>query len=204
MFRLCLDWTYKVLERKGLCKEEILRLQNLYSDSISVVVVNDIQGKAIQNIRGSLRQGDIPSMHLFCYGIDPLLTYLDKRLQGILIASTPVFGPVEYMCAPIKPLEERYRVIGYADDVKPAITCMAEFKMVDNALSQFERASGCKLHRDPANKKCKFLPLGQWRGTLQQNDIPCPYMSISDHLDMVGVTQEGLMVKLYRKRLKIL
>ena len=54
-------------------------------------------------------------------------------------------------------------------------------------MALFESASGCKLHRNPASKKCKFLPLAWWRGTLKQEDIPCPYMTISDHLDMVGV-----------------
>ena len=78
-------------------------------------------------------------------------------------------------------------MIGYADDVKPAITTMQEFTVVDKAMELFEKASGCKLHRDPASKKCKFLPLSRWRGTLQQEDIPCPYMSISDHLEMLGV-----------------
>ena len=36
--------------------------------------------------------------------------------------------------------------------------------------------------------KCKFLTLGRWRNTLQQADIPVNYMTLSDHLDMVGVT----------------
>ena len=58
---------------------------------------------------------------------------------------------------------------------------------MDMAMTLFEKASGCHLHRDPASKKCKFLPLARWRGTLQQEDIPCPYMSLSDHLDMLGV-----------------
>ena len=78
-------------------------------------------------------------------------------------------------------------MIGYADDIKPAITSMAEFLVVDKAMELFENASGCKLHRDPATKKCKFLPLARWRGTLQQEDIPCAYMTISEHLEMLGV-----------------
>ena len=90
-------------------------------------------------------------------------------------------------CPPIPPIEERYKVIGYADDVKPAITEMHEFSLVDQAMTLFEKSSGCQLHRDPATKKCKFLPLARWRGTLQQEDIPCSYMSLSDHLDMIGV-----------------
>ena len=126
-------------------------------------------------------------MHLFSHGIDPLLCYLEKRLKGILISSLPVQGPVLHGEPPLQPCEERYKVIGYADDVKPAITCMEEFRLVDRAMALFEQASGCKLHRDPATKKCKFLPLARWKGTLQQEDIPCQYMTISDHLDMVGV-----------------
>ena len=177
---LCLDWTYKVLERKGLDKEVIKRLQNLYSNSKSVVVVNNMQGKTVPNLRGSLRQGELPSMHLFSF------TYLEKRLKGIVVSSTPVQGPVPFLSPPLRPHEQRFKVIGYADDIKPAITTMDEFRLVDKAMLLFERASGCKLHRDPANKKCKFLPLARWRGTLAQEDIPS-YMTISDHLEMVGV-----------------
>ena len=86
-------------------------------------------------------------------------------------------------------LEERYRVVSYADDLKPAITSMEEFSLVNSASALFEAASGCRLHRDPASQKCKFLPLGRWRRTLQQEDLPrsCQYMMLSDHLDMVGV-----------------
>ena len=50
-----------------------------------------------------------------------------------------------------------------------------------------ERASGVKLHRDPTAGKVKFLPLGRWRGTLTQEDLPHQYVLLSDHLDFVGV-----------------
>ena len=103
-------------------------------------------------------------------------------LKGILICSIPVSGPKLLHGPPLPPVELRYKVIGYADDSKPAITSMEEFTVVDRALSLFERASGCKVHRDPANMKCKFLPLGRWRSTLQQEDIPCNYMTLADHL----------------------
>ena len=150
-----------VLERKGLDNRVISRIKNLYRNNLSIVVVNNIQGKAVMNVRLSLRQGDLPSMHLFSYGIDPLLTYLERRLQGIKISSLPVHGPVSPNHPPLPHLEERYKVIGYADDVKPAITSMAEFSLVDKAMELFEKASGCKLHRDPSTKKCKFLSLAR-------------------------------------------
>ena len=127
-------------------------------------------------------------MELFCFGIDLVISRLERVLQGILIASVPVHGPTLQHEPALPPYEQRYKLIGYADDNKPAITTMEEFSIVDRSLAVFERASGCKLHRDPLNKKCKFLPLGRWRNTLQQSDIPCDYMTISDHLDMVGVT----------------
>ena len=56
----------------------------------------------------------------------------------------------------LPPTEERYKVLGFADDVKPAITSMVEFLVVDKVMNLFEEASGCRLHRDPASKKCKF------------------------------------------------
>ena len=111
-------------------------------------------------------------MHLFSYGIDPLLIYLEKRLKG----------PVLPNSLPLASYEERYKVIGYADDVKPAVTCMSEFTLIDRAMDLFERASGCKFHRNPASQKCKFLPLARWRGTLEQTDIPRPYMTLPDLL----------------------
>ena len=72
---------------------------------------------------------------------------------------------------------------------------MQEFVLVDRAMRLFEAASGCKLHRDPASKKCKFMPLARWRGTLEQTDIPCPYMAISDHLEMLGVELRATWAK---------
>ena len=102
---LCLDWVYQVMEKKGLDKRVISRLKTLYMDNFSIVVVNNIQGKAVKNIRLSLRQGDLPSMHFFSYGIDPLLSYLEKRLQGILITTLPVHGPVLPGNQPLPPAE---------------------------------------------------------------------------------------------------
>ena len=96
---------------------------------------------------------------------------------------------------PLPKLEQRYKLIGYADNNKPSITTMEEFETVDHSLALFEKASGCKLHRDPLNKKCKFLPLGRWKTTLKQEEIPCDYMTLSDHLDMVGVTLKASWAK---------
>ena len=185
---LCLDWVKLVLEKKGVAAAALARFSNIYSDGITVPVVNNIPGKAILNKRLSLRQGDRPSGIWFCYGIDPLLVYLERRLQGILIHSIPFQGPLQQgHTGALPPQESRYRVQGYLDDCKPAITSMAEFQLVDRACRIFERSSGCRLHRNPDTNKCKILALGRWKGTLQQEDIPLPHLKLTDHLDYLGV-----------------
>ena len=194
---LDMAWVYLVLAKKGVAQEIINRVARLYSDSYTVVVVNNVLGKTISNTRGSLRQGDVPSMFWFSVGIDPLLIYLGKRLTGIPITSLPVSGPclesAPGHCLP--PVQQLYKLVAYADDVKPGISSMQEFMLVDQACCLIERASGVKLHRDPAAGKVKFLALGRWKGTLTQEDLPFQYIKLSDHLDFVGVELRSTFIQ---------
>ena len=66
-------WCFMVLKKKGLDDQVIERYKNLYADNISIVVVNGIKGRAVKNIRMSVRQGDKFAMELFSYGMDPIL-----------------------------------------------------------------------------------------------------------------------------------
>ena len=179
---LCLEWVKMVLRKKGVAEAALDRFSNIYEDGISIPIINNIPGNPIVNNRLSLRQGDRPSGVWFCYGIDPLLAYLENRLQGILVHSLPVQGPALHGQV-LPPIETRYKVQGYLDDCKPAITTMAEFQLVDSACLLFEKSSGCRLHRNPNLNKCKVLILGRWRGLLEQEDIPLPYLRMTDHLD---------------------
>ena len=123
-----------------------------------MVVVNNSMGKAIMNLRWSLRQGDVPSMFWFAFAIDPLIAFLDNKLKGILIYSLLLHGPApEGLQSPLPDLEQRYREVGYADDLKPAITNIQEFSIVDHASELFKKRSGCQLHRDPESGKFQFL-----------------------------------------------
>ena len=165
-----------------------MRLKALYSDGIIIPVINSTPGRPIYDIRGSLRQGGVGSMEWFSYGIDPLLHFLDLHLTGIPISSLPVSGPANVSEPfPLPCSEERFKVMAYCDDVKPAICSIKEFNVADAGASLFESAAGTRLHRDPASQKCKFLALGKWKRELKQEDIPTPYMRLTDTLDMVGV-----------------
>ena len=82
---MVLTWVFQVLEAKGVDKQFINTLKNLYDNHLTVVVINNIQGKCFQNKRWSIRQGDRPSSLLFCFGLDPYLDWLERRLTGITI-----------------------------------------------------------------------------------------------------------------------
>ena len=72
---------------------------------------------------------------------------------------------------------------------------MYEFTLVDRTSLLFEKASGSELHRDPRSGKVKFLPLGRWRGVLEEEDLPVRYVKVSEHLDMLGVKLRGSFIQ---------
>ena len=53
---LVITWVFQVLRKKGLSEAVMNILKNLYNDNLSVVLVNNIQAKAVLNHRLSLRQ----------------------------------------------------------------------------------------------------------------------------------------------------
>ena len=86
-------------------------------------------------------------MDWFAMGIDPLLCYLEQRLVGIPVSSLPVLGPSEEgQVCPLPNLEERFKVMAFCDDVKPAICSLGDFVIADEGASLFERAAGTRLH----------------------------------------------------------
>ena len=137
---MVLHWVLKVLKAKGLDQEVINRLTNIYSDNLTIVVVNNILGKTIPNNYWSIRQGDRQSSGLFCYGIDPHLVWLEMRLRGIPIYRQLSFGPALPGKESELELAESYKVIGYIDDIKPAITSMFKFTLVDQGSSRLPLA----------------------------------------------------------------
>ena len=127
---IVLTWVFQVLVAKGLDKQVVNRLYNLYNTHLTLVVINGVQGRCFSNTRWSIWQGDRPSSMFFEYGLDPLLNWLENRLRGIPIYTMDMFN------APTT--SETFKVEAYVDDVKPAITSLAEFKLVDKGSAIFE------------------------------------------------------------------
>ena len=156
-----MDWVLKVLRQKGMSEENLIRIRRYYSNSVTIPVVNNNKLRRINNIRMTLRQGDGPSSTWFGYGINPLLYYLETRLQGIKLQALTQAGPKEKgNHRQLKKVEDKFILLGYIDDLKPAITKLEEFFIIEKAVELYERASGCKLHKDIRSKKCKLLPIG--------------------------------------------
>jgi hypothetical protein len=104
---------------------KILLSVMLYSNNFTIVVVNNVLGRKFENRRWSIRQGDRPSSILFCYGIDPHLSWLERRLRGIPIYTMSVAGPVLDKEAFPPTVTETYKVFGYIDDVnRPSKPCL--------------------------------------------------------------------------------
>ena len=80
---MVLTWVFKVLVAKGLDKRVVDRLRSMYKNHLTIVVINNIRGQCFANHRWSIRQGDRPSSVMFCYGLEPHLDWLERRLQGI-------------------------------------------------------------------------------------------------------------------------
>ena len=72
---LCLDWVRKVLGKKCLARKALGRFTNIYSDGISISVMNNMPGPRLVNNRLSLRQGDQPSGLCFSYSLFTLYLY---------------------------------------------------------------------------------------------------------------------------------
>ena len=54
---LVLNWVWKVLRKLGVNAKIVKKFQDFYTDSITIVMVNNKLGRVIQDRRGSLRQG---------------------------------------------------------------------------------------------------------------------------------------------------
>merc|ERR1712115_287762 len=130
----------------------IKRIKRYYEDSITIPIINCIPGRKIKNHRVTLRQGDCPSSLWFGFAIDPLLEYLCKRLSGIPLITKLIYGPLNINSkGKLDPIEGKFKLIGYCDDVKPAICKKNEFDLIERAVTLFEKASGCQLHCDPTS-----------------------------------------------------
>ena len=184
---LQMDFVYFCMRKYGFSDKAINIFKNVYGSALALSVVNGQRSKIINDLRETLRQGGSGSMQIFNIGVNPLIQQLEIELEGVTLYSLPVLGPVEEHEERMIPMEKKTSIIGYVDDLNPVITKVEEFNILNSYLILFERASGCKFHRDPSSQKCKITPLGEWKEWLKQETVPLPFLLVSDHLEILGV-----------------
>ena len=185
---LCINFCFKVMKKKGISQIVLDRLKRIYKNGATRVCVNDRVGDPILNIYQSLRQGDITSMLMFVISMEPLLKSLKRMLKGIVINKVKVQGPLSKGMKKPLFLEEVFKLIGYADDLKIAIRTLEDLIIAVRQCTKMEMASGVRLHRSVTKGKCRLLPVGSWRESLTQSDIPFDFVKISDTLNLLGVS----------------
>ena len=184
---LQMEFVYFCMQKYGFSDKSINIFKNVYGNALALSIVNGQRSKLIADLRETLRQGGSGSMQIFNIGVNPLIQQLENKLEGVTLYSLPVCGPLEEHEEKIVPVEKKTSIIGYVDDLNPVITKVEEFNTLNTYLILFERASGCKFHRDPLSQKCKITPLGGWKKWLNQETVPLPFLLVSDYLEILGV-----------------
>jgi hypothetical protein len=112
-------WT--VMHSYG-CREGIIdSIAMMYENATSVIQINSHLSTPIPN-RCEVRQGCPLSMILFALCLNPLLYYLDERLQGIRVTGR----------------QRKKTVIAYADDVSISVTSKEDVRIIREAITCYE------------------------------------------------------------------
>ena len=199
-------WYYLVMLKKGLSQDVIDRYKNLYEDNFSIVIVNGSQGRCVQNILQSIRQGDKFAMELFSFGIDPMLGYLARRLLGIPGCTRPSPSPCSTSSSPSlpscsshtssPPASTRYTRFPSSSPTSQSHSFQSQQKKSPGTSSPQNQVHPVRLLRQPATTKMhrtadsqmgKFLALGKWKTTLTQAMTRHNFFTLSDHLDFLAV-----------------
>ena len=68
---LVMNWVFLVLQKKGVSEAVINRLRNLYTDNISIVVVNNIEGKESRTSDSHLAKVTSPTRSFLPMALTP-------------------------------------------------------------------------------------------------------------------------------------
>jgi hypothetical protein len=141
-----------ILKSYGLSDWFVDQIRTMYEGAHSSVSINGHISGPIP-IRCGIRQGCPLSMILFAMCIQPLLQMLDRNLSGVQLRRT----------------RHRTAVIAHADDVTVFVTKPEDFRIIQDAVRCFEKASGAHLNIT----KSKAIAIGGWETS--RNDLGVKY-----------------------------
>jgi hypothetical protein len=139
--RLSHKYLFTILCNYGLSTHFVTLLRALYSEAASTVQINgNLNGPF--PIHCGVRQGCPLSMALYTLCLHPFLTDLEHRLPGV---------PLGRGSRPVS-------IVAYTDDVTVFLTSVSDVSTVEDAIRQFEKASGTRLNPH----KSRALANGRW------------------------------------------
>jgi hypothetical protein len=125
--RISHTYILSVLRSYGFSERFIASIRMMYEDTMSALQVNGHLSAPIP-IQCGVRQGCPLSMILFALCLDPLLRYLDGRLQGLRVHRS----------------QTKSTVVAYAD-VSILVTSPEDVPTIREAMTYYEKATGAAL-----------------------------------------------------------
>lgn len=157
----------KTLKAFGFGPQFVSCIKLLYSETFSMLKINGCLTRPFAVTRG-IRQGCPLSGLLYSIAIEPLLSYLRKRLHGFCIPGFPEIPPV--------------KLTAYADDITVFIRNIDDMAALTSSLKTFQKATSARINWD----KCTSLLLGEWRN-MDPPQIPQQCEWIKDGFKVLGV-----------------
>ena len=161
-----LEWFAKVMDALGFPLKFRNWFWHMVNDIGIVICVNRWKSSVILNKRGFM-EGFPPSMPCWVLSSMALILAMESKLEGIQL-----------------PDGRNFKDCNFADDQKLFLKHAEEVHTVDKIVSDFEKVSGVKLHRNKLLKKCNVLSFGLHRNYKEWPD----WVNKVDTLKVIGGT----------------
>ena len=161
-----LKWFAKVMDVLGFPSKFSKWFWHMVNDIGIVICVNRWKSSVIRNERGFM-EGFPPSMPCWVLSSMALILALESKLEGIKL-----------------PDGRTFKDCNFADDQKLFLKKALEVHIVDRVVTDFEKVSGVKLHRNKLLKKCNVLSFGCHKNYKEWPD----WVNKVDTLKVIGGT----------------
>ena len=132
------EFLFQVMEKMEYPVEIIDWIKTLYNGTKARMIVNGEMGEGIECERG-IKQGCPLSMYLYIIYIEPLLQKFNMEIAGLTLDP-----------------QTTLRICGFVDDIVICVEKDSDFKIVNNIVNEFEKATNAKVNRD----KTKLMGFG--------------------------------------------
>ena len=178
-----LRWFDLVMKKIGFPQGFVDWFWNMFKNIGIKISINRYGSSVIKNERGFL-EGCPPSMAAWVVSSMALIIAIEKKVKGIQLKDGRVF-----------------KSRNFADDQKIFLREVNEIESVEAVVTDFEKVSGVRLHRDKTLKKCNVLPFGSHL----THDCWPYWVNVCTEMKVIGGTfvNNGSLESINSKQVKI-